>query len=44
LLPRVPGRLELEQVLEPDEAAPYFARVQQLMPMEEASRLAADGY
>jgi hypothetical protein len=44
LLPRVPGRLELEQVLEPDEAAPHFARVQQLMSMEEASRLAADGY
>jgi hypothetical protein len=43
-LPRVPGRLELEAALEPDEAAPYFAHVQELMSPQEASRLAADGY
>ncbi|GAA2837303.1 hypothetical protein [Crossiella cryophila] len=43
-LPRVPGRLDLEEILEPAEAAPYFAGVQELMSVQEASRLAADGY
>ncbi|GII52683.1 hypothetical protein Pth03_10720 [Planotetraspora thailandica] len=43
-LPRVPGRLVIEAVLEPDETAPYFAKVQELMSWEEAGRLAADGY
>ncbi|WP_281397740.1 hypothetical protein [Actinomadura alba] len=40
----MPGRLELEAILEPDEAAPYFAHVQELMSWQEAGRLAADGY
>jgi hypothetical protein len=43
-LPRVPGVLELEAVLDPAEAAPYFANLQPLMSTDEASRLAADGY
>ena len=43
-LPRVPGILELEAVLDPAEAAPYFAGIQPLMSTDEASRLAADGY
>jgi hypothetical protein len=43
-LPRVPGRLELEAVLGPDEAAPYFAHVQELMSWQGSSRLAADRY
>ncbi|MBT2448884.1 hypothetical protein J7F03_17655 [Streptomyces sp. ISL-43] len=43
-LPRVPGRLVLEAVLEPAEAAPYFAGVRELMSWQEASRLAADAY
>jgi hypothetical protein len=42
-LPRVPGRLELEAVLGPAEAAPYFSGVRGLMSREEARRLAADG-
>ena len=43
-LPRVPGSLVLEEVLEPAVAAPYFADVRPLMPADEASRLAADHY
>ncbi|MFI1653097.1 hypothetical protein ACH4XT_40085 [Streptomyces avidinii] len=43
-LPRVPGRLELEAVLEPDEAAAFFPDLQQLLSWQEASRHAADGY
>lgn len=43
-LPRVPGILELEAVLDAADAAPYFAAIQPLMSTEEASRLAADGY
>lgn len=43
-LPRVPGRLVLEAVLEPAAAAPYFAGVRDLVSWQEASRLAADGY
>ena len=43
-LPRVPGSLVLEEVLEPAAAAPYFADIRPLMSAEEASRLAADHY
>ncbi|HET9171848.1 MAG TPA: hypothetical protein VFN97_20590 [Actinospica sp.] len=43
-LPRVPGRLELEAVLEPAEAARCFDRIRPLMSTDEAGRLAADGY
>jgi hypothetical protein len=43
-LPRVPGRLELEAVVQPAEAAPYFADVRDLMSWQEAGQLAADGY
>jgi hypothetical protein len=42
--PRIPGFLELEAVLEPADAAPYFADLQPLMSSEEAGRLAAHGY
>ncbi|MFE7098729.1 hypothetical protein [Streptomyces erythrochromogenes] len=43
-LPRVPGSLTLEAVLEPAEAAPYFTGVRELMSWQEAGHLAADGY
>lgn len=43
-LPRVPAGLELEAVLDPAAAAPYFAGIRPLMSREEAGRLAADGY
>ncbi|WP_051779751.1 hypothetical protein [Streptomyces sp. NRRL S-241] len=43
-LPRVPGRLELEAVLEPDEAAAFFPDLEDLMSWQEASRQAANGY
>ncbi|MFG2994731.1 hypothetical protein ACGFZK_36460 [Streptomyces sp. NPDC048257] len=43
-LPRVPGRLVIEEVLEPADAAPYFTGVRELMSWQEAGRLAADGY
>ncbi|MGW6612700.1 hypothetical protein ACWGA0_04465 [Streptomyces erythrochromogenes] len=43
-LPRVPGSLTLEAVLEPAETAPYFTGVRELMSWQEAGHLAADGY
>ncbi|MGV9312876.1 hypothetical protein ACWDR0_11855 [Streptomyces sp. NPDC003691] len=43
-LPRVPGSLVLEKVLEPADAAPFFTGVRELMSWQEASALAADGY
>ncbi|MGW6982376.1 hypothetical protein ACWGE1_23545 [Streptomyces sp. NPDC054932] len=43
-LPRVPGHLVLEAVLERDEAAAHFTDLKELMSWQEASHLAADGY
>ncbi|MFJ6783154.1 hypothetical protein [Streptomyces yangpuensis] len=43
-LPRVPGSLVLEAVLDPAEAAPCFTGVRELMSWQEASESAADGY
>ena len=43
-LPRVRASVELEAVLDPAEAAPYFAKVRPLMPPDDTGRLAADGY
>lgn len=43
-LPRVPGRLELDEVMEPEQSARYFASVHHLMSAQDASRLAASSY
>ncbi|MFJ2598856.1 hypothetical protein [Streptomyces erythrochromogenes] len=42
-LPRVPGSLTLEAVLEAAEAAPYFTGVRELMSWRGAGHLAVDG-